>query len=1064
MGAFDCSILCTRFEREAGGGSKQRLQYSGGLDGSGPMAAKQQNKEVDVITGKLIDRNVKLTRLLCLPQGASSSKKLLLVAILAMAAVFTACGDAHLPLLTSIQVSPANSTLDIGQTQQFTAVGTFSDGNTRDLTNLVTWSSSNTTVAAISSSGLALSHGQGSSMISANFNTADGLVTGATTLNVVVTLKSLTITPVNSSIANSTSLQLTAAGVFSDGSTHDLTASVTWTSSSAAIATVSSGGVVTGTGVGSATIAATQAGVSASTTVTVTAATLTAITITPPNSAIASGTSKQLIATGNFSDGTTQNLTAFVTWTSSNPSVAAVSNAADSQGLVTGSGLGHATITATYGGVSGSTLMVVTSATLTGITITPPDPSIAKGTSRQLIATGDFSDGTTQNLTAFVTWTSSNQSLAAVSNAVGSRGLVTGTGVGNATVTATLGGVSGSTGVTTTPPTLTSIDIAPPNFSLAKGTSLQLTAIGNFSDGTTEDLTTSVTWTSSAPEIAVVSNAAGKQGLITGTLVGSATIAAMQAGVSGSTTVTVTPATLTSIVVTPANASIALGTTVPLTATGTFSDGTTQDFTASASWISTSDAIATVGNTGSPGLVTGTGVGSATITATQAGVSGSATVTVTPATLISIAVTPLDPSIAAGTQEHLTATGTFSDNTIQNLTASASWTSSSIAVAMVGSMGSQGGIVTGIAPGTATIQATQDGVMGSATVTVTTPEFAYVTDDKNNTVSAFEVNPSTGALTAIAGPPFPNPGRASAAVTADPSGRFLYTTNDSSDDVTAYNIVQSGANSGALNLIGTVVSGGSAPFGIAVEPRGHFAYVGNQGSNTVSGFAIDASTGALTPISGSPFSAAMTPSGVAVHPNDHFIYVANFIPSQVSLYSFSSTTGALSSPRLSPAPNLPQSVALDPMGRFAYTANILGGGTVSAYTVDSGTGALTLVETVIAGNMGGGPASVAVDPSGRFVYVAGGSQVAGFTIDQIGGTLTLVPGSPFPTGMNTKWVTVNPNGRFVYVANHDSGGVSAYTIELPTGALRQIPGSPFPLPTGPLGPAGPSSITVVAVP
>ncbi len=671
-----------------------------------------------MITSRLIDRNVKFTRLRRFAQEASSSKELLLVAVLAILGALTACGDAHLPLLTSIQVSPANSTIDIGQTQQFTAAGAFSDGSSKDLSNLVTWSSSNTAVAAISSSGLALSGSQGSSIISATFNTADGLVTGAATLNVVVTLKSLTITPVDPSIANSTSLQLTAAGVFSDGSTHDLTASVTWTASSAAIATVSSGGVVTGTGVGSATIVATQAGVSASTTVTITAATLTAITITPPNSAIASGTSKQLIATGDFSDGTTQNLTAFVTWTSSNPSVAAVSNAADSQGLVTGSGVGGARITATYGGVSGSTLMLVTSATLTGITITPPDPSIAKGTSRQLIATGDFSDGTTQNLTALVTWTSSNQSLVTVSNAVGSRGLVTGTGVGNATVTATLGGVSGSTAVTTTPPVLTSIDIAPPNFSLAKGTSLQLTAIGNFSDGTAEDLTTSVTWISSAPEIAVISNAAGNQGLITGTFVGSAAITAMQAGVSGSTTVMVTPAILTSIVVTAANASIAKGTTVQLTATGTFSDGTTEDLTASASWISTSDAIATVGNTGSPGLVTGTGVGSATISATQAGVHGSATVTVTPAILTSITITPPNRSIAKATTVQLVATGTFSDGTTQDFTASASWISTADAIATVGNTGSSG-LVTGTGVGSATITATQAGVSGSATVTVT---------------------------------------------------------------------------------------------------------------------------------------------------------------------------------------------------------------------------------------------------------------------------------------------------------------------------------------------------------
>jgi hypothetical protein len=97
-----------------------------------------------VITSRLIYRNVKFTRLLRFPQEASTSKILLLVAVLAILGALTACGDAHFPVLTSITVAPANAAIDIGQTQQFTAVGTFSDGNTKDLSNLVTWSSSST--------------------------------------------------------------------------------------------------------------------------------------------------------------------------------------------------------------------------------------------------------------------------------------------------------------------------------------------------------------------------------------------------------------------------------------------------------------------------------------------------------------------------------------------------------------------------------------------------------------------------------------------------------------------------------------------------------------------------------------------------------------------------------------------------------------------------------------------------------------------------------------------------------------------------------------------------------
>ena len=670
-----------------------------------------------MITGKLIDRNVKFTRLLCLPEAASSSNKLLLVAVLAILGALTACGDAHLPLLTSIQVTPANSTIDIGQAQQFTAVGTFSDGSSKDVTNLVTWSSSNTSVATISASGLALGQAKGSSMISALFNTVDGPVTGATSLGVIVTLKSLTITPVNPSMANGTNLQLTATGIFSDGSTQDLTASVSW-SSSGAIATVSSGGVVTGMGAGSATITATQAGVLGATTVTVTTAVLTSITITPPNFSIAKGTSEQLTANGIFSDGTTQDLTAFVTWASSAGSIATVSNAAGSQGVVMGTAAGNTTITATQAGVSGATTVTVTTAVLKSITITPPNFSIAKGTSEQLTATGIFSDGSTQDLTDSASWSSSG-AIATVS----SSGLLTGTSVGSATITATQAGVSGVTTVTVTTAVLTSITITPPNSSIAKGTSGQFTANGIFSDGTTQDLTAFVTWASSAGSIATVSNAAGSQGVVIGTAAGSTTITATQAGVSGATTVTVTAAVLTAIVVTPSNSSIANGTTEQLKATGAFSDGTTQDLTTQVSWTSSSDTIAHVDDTPvSPGLVTGTGVGSSTITATLAGVSGSAAVTVTAAVLTSLTVTPANASIPVGTGQQLIATGTFSDGLTKDLTTSVTWGSSDTTLAGVSSAVGSEGFVTGHGLGGATIGAVLPefpGITGSAPVTVT---------------------------------------------------------------------------------------------------------------------------------------------------------------------------------------------------------------------------------------------------------------------------------------------------------------------------------------------------------
>ena len=633
--------------------------------------------------------------------------------------------------LTSITITPPSTSLAKGTSQQLTATGSFTDQSTQDLTGIVSWTSSDSTIAAVSNAsgdkGLVTGTGAGSTTITARLAGVSGsasvTVTGAV-------LTSITITPPSLSIARGTTQQLTATGIFSDSTTQDLTTSVSWVSSASAVAVSNaqgSAGQVTGVAVGSATITATEGGVAGTATVTVTAATLTSINITPPSVSIAKGTTVQLVATGVYSDNTTQNLTAAVSWSSSDQTKAVVSNAPGSEGVVTGTGVGSATITATQDGVAAMAVVTVTGATLTSITITPPSTSLAKGTSQQLTATGTFTDQSTQDLTRLVLWTSSDSTIAEVSNVPGSRGLVTGTRAGSTTITAVLSGVSGSASVTVTAATLTSITIIPPGISLAKGTSQQLTATGTFTDQSTQDLTRFVLWTSSDSTIAAVSNVPGSKGLVTGTGTGSATITAGLAGVSGGASVSVTAAVLTSITITPPSLSLAKGTTQQLTATGTFSDSTTQDLTASVSWISSASAVAVSNAEGSQGQVTGVAVGNATIAATQAGITGTAAVTVTAATLTSISITPPSASIANGTTVQLTATGTFSDQSTQDLTQAVSWTSSDQTKAVVSNAPGSQGLATATGVGSATITATEDGVSGTAAVTVTAAKLMSIT-------------------------------------------------------------------------------------------------------------------------------------------------------------------------------------------------------------------------------------------------------------------------------------------------------------------------------------------------
>ena len=259
---------------------------------------------------------------------------------------------------------------------------------------------------------------------------------------------------------------------------------------------------------------------------------------------------------------------------------------------------------------------------LTQITVAPSNPTIMKGASQQFTATGIFDDGTQHALGASVTWETSPSAVATINT----KGNVIGVGEGVAQVTAAYQGVTGGTSVTVGQPGLLSITISPNPSSLPAGETGQLTATGNFSDGSVQSLTQSAAWSSSAPNVATI-NAAG---LASGLIVGSTTITAASGTVQGTTALTVTSPVLASIAVTPADSSIAAGNTQQLTATGTYSDGSTQNLTSTVAWSASASSVATISNaTGSQGLATASGLGTTTIEAALNEISGSTTMTVT---------------------------------------------------------------------------------------------------------------------------------------------------------------------------------------------------------------------------------------------------------------------------------------------------------------------------------------------------------------------------------------------------------------------------------------------------
>jgi len=518
-------------------------------------------------------------------------------------------------VLNSIVVTPANASIPLGVLQQFTAMGTFSDGTTQDISDTVTWTSSDKRVASITTSGLAVGGNLGTLTIAA----ASASVSGSTSLTInAADLSSITILPGSPTIAQNTSQQFTAIGTFNDGGTRNLTNQVAWTSSNTTVATIgSASGVAKSLSPGTTIITVTLGPATSSVTLDVSDATILSISVTPTGRAIAPGTKLAFTATGLFSDSSTQVITTDVSWASDNPAVATIGNS----GGATGIGSGTANISAIFNGATGSAPLNVSSATLVSILVTPAMAQLTPASTLGYQATGTFSDGTTQNITNVVTWSSSAIDIVTI----GPGGQVTGQSAGSAMITAQLGSVSDTADLVVESSALTSITIAPASTSVPSQIATQFTATGTFQDNSVQNLTTSVTWTSSPASVATISDLSSRKGLATGILPGTATITAVFAGAVGTASLSVSEATLTSITVSPSSPNISLGSSQRFIATGSFSDGSTFNLTNQVVWSSSNVVVAIVN---ASGVASSAATGMTTIIATLNGVSGSAVLTV----------------------------------------------------------------------------------------------------------------------------------------------------------------------------------------------------------------------------------------------------------------------------------------------------------------------------------------------------------------------------------------------------------------------------------------------------
>jgi 6-phosphogluconolactonase len=269
---------------------------------------------------------------------------------------------------------------------------------------------------------------------------------------------------------------------------------------------------------------------------------------------------------------------------------------------------------------------------------------------------------------------------------------------------------------------------------------------------------------------------------------------------------------------------------------------------------------------------------------------------------------------------------------------------------------------------------------------------------KGDTVSAYAINPKTGALTFLN--KVSSAGVQPNQVVVDPTGKMAVTVNYNTGTLAALPIESDGRLGEAFYVdqhTGQPLSPrqpGPRAHGVVFSKDARFAYVAELGLDRVYSYRIDPSKWVMTPFD-PPFVSLKAGSGprrLQLHPNGKFLYVNHETDSRVSVFEVNG--GNLKEIQsLSTLPpdhkgnNSTAEIQIDKEGRFLYVSN-RGHDSVALYTVDQVKGTLTWVENIP--TLGRTPRNITIDPTNRYLFAAnqGGDNVVVFRIDHKSGHLT----------------------------------------------------------------------------
>jgi 6-phosphogluconolactonase (cycloisomerase 2 family) len=582
------------------------------------------------------------------------------------------------------------------------------------------------------------------------------------------------------------------------------------------------------------------------------------------------------------------------------------------------------------------------------------------------------------------------------------------------------------------------------------------------------------------------------------------------AGCGGGSTSTTPPPTLQSITVTSQASSIAAGLTEQFNATGKFSDGSARSLTG-LSWSTSDPTLATVDG---DGLMTTLKQGTVTVSATSGSTHGNApTFTIGPPLPTGLSLAGKASAIlGANTPAKLSALLSFTDKSFQDVSSQVIWSNLNPFTVTIDASGN----LTVLHTGYTKISAT-NGTFSAATdfAVITVPRFLYTSSDGPRILSKAIIAPASGQLR-MAGYQSTNANNSAVfpCQTIDLSGQFLYigsgvnTGSALTGEIQIYRLDQAtgtptplpgspfalpnaidciqfertgkfgfasnGINSstqllsfsrdvttGTLTPLTTATLPG-IPTRVALDPLGQFLYVSaftnNFSSGTALGFTIDAATGNLTPIPGTPFTISNLLGNFSFHPSGNFVYMANQGGTTIDVYAIDRTTGKLTVMGSIPTCVNPTTVRFSPDGKFAFTACSMdiahnpASGSVESFAV-AANGTLTHLGSTPSADA---PFDLNPDPSGQFLYLSANTSyiyefgIGADGVAKLGRKFGVQPNQGFTMVAAGGSAAVGYTPKFAYITTTGDNKLSAYAIQ-PDGTL----GTPTSVATQ-LGPFSPT--------